>query len=320
MAASIRDHRTTNRIRFLHLPKTAGTSFSECLARIYPGERFNFTGDLKQDYERYASLAPETRERIRLVAGHSPRSTGILEVDNLPTVTFLRDPVERVKSFCQHVSEGKSPSLLDLFAPTAFDLDEFLECGNPQLSNLQTKMLLGNQSYELPPENRVTLVNRAASVLREGFVCVGIVEQFDASLVLFHHKLRWEQWPVYRKLNVGDSSKSLEFGEHHLSKIRELNALDIQVYEHAVEMFEDELNQISKYLKAYLAAFEYHQNLWSQEDTAGRQAAAKHLTRGWPQRIARAHLILRTRGLQGLGREGGRLVRWLWAQDLFKLD
>jgi hypothetical protein len=302
-----------NKIRFLHLPKTAGTSFSECLARIYPGERFNFTGNLQQDRERYFSLAPEVRERIGLVAGHSPRITGISEVDGLPTVTFLRDPIERVRSFCQHVSEGKSPSLLEPFPPTDFDLDKFLESGDSQLSNLQTKMLLGDQGYELPSEDRTTLVNKAVRVLREGFAGVGIVEQFDASLVLFHYKLRWEEWPIYHKLNVRDSSRSLEFSHHQISKIRELNVLDLEVYEHAVELFQEELSPISKYLEAYLDALAYHQDLWSHRGTAERHAAKKNLTKGWKQRLARAHLIVRTRGYQGLGQEVERLVRWLRA-------
>src|SRR5262249_50440355 len=96
-----------DRIRFLHIPKTAGTSFFACLRLFYPGETLFFADDWRKDIEWYQLLDPSHRERIALVGGHAPRITGEAGIDTLPTVTLLREPVSRVKSFCQHVSEGK---------------------------------------------------------------------------------------------------------------------------------------------------------------------------------------------------------------------
>ena len=61
----------------------------------------------------------------RIVLGHAPITTCIKEADSATIITFLRDPVERVKSFCQHVYEGKSLHLKDSFPPELFNLMHF---------------------------------------------------------------------------------------------------------------------------------------------------------------------------------------------------
>ena len=95
-----------NKIRFLHVPKTAGTSLTDCLNQFYKNRHYLFSGDLEKDKGRYQKISASKRAQISLFSGHAPRITGIPEVDILPTIAFFRDPVERVKSFCQHVSEG----------------------------------------------------------------------------------------------------------------------------------------------------------------------------------------------------------------------
>ena len=132
-----------NRLRFLHIAKTAGTTFRAVLDRQYsPNEIFAFTGDVPADVQRFNALPKEDRSGFRLFIGHAPIISGIEAADNAETITFLRNPVSRVKSFCNHVAEGKSPYLRDEFPPDRFDLDRFLDSGNNELSNLQTKMLI----------------------------------------------------------------------------------------------------------------------------------------------------------------------------------
>lgn len=138
-------------LRFLHIPKTAGTTLLSILRRQYFGKKsFAFTGDITSDTKRFEALSEHDKENVMLFTGHAPIVTGIEKADNATTVTFLRDPISRVKSFCQHVAEGKSPYLIDDFSSETFSLDNFLESGNEELSNLQTKMLICDGSYTLP--------------------------------------------------------------------------------------------------------------------------------------------------------------------------
>jgi hypothetical protein len=179
------------KVFFVHIPKTGGCSFSECLESMYSEKSFTFTGDFSKDLERCRGLGSHEKEKIVLITGHTPLTTGESELDRLPKITFLRNPVDRVKSFCQHVSEGKSEHLLREHPPERFDVDRFLDSGNPELSNLQTKMLLGRGSHHIDLDDPDLIVEKAAEVLENKLVCFGLTECFDESLMLFRRTLGW---------------------------------------------------------------------------------------------------------------------------------
>jgi hypothetical protein len=247
-------------IRFMHIPKTGGTSFVELLHRQYvQGDALRFElggGPLGYDVRRYAALERGERARIALFTGHAPIRTGIPEADSCPIITILREPVSRVRSFCQHVSEGKSPYLLGTFPPDHFDLDEFLGSGNRELCNLQARMLLstgGCRSDEViksgSPEE---VAARALDSLLNRIFAFGIQEFFDESVVLFADQLGWKK-PWYRHLNVRNTGARLTFLPHQDERIRSLNAIDIGLYEAAKHVFLERItarSRLRKRLKA----------------------------------------------------------------------
>jgi hypothetical protein len=247
------------KIRFIHIPKTAGASFKGCLRRIYKGKHFNFWGNTGEDVARYRSFSPQKKAKIAIFTGHCPRFTGIDEVDNLPIITILRDPVERVKSLCQHVREGKSAYLLKDFPPESFDLDKFLESGNNELSNLQTKMLLGDKAYILPDQDKAVIIKRAVDFLEKEALCFGIQEMFDHTLLLFRKQLGWQRWPVYLRVNTKNKAKLINFSQEHIDKIKRLNDIDIKVYNAAFEIFKKRIDQDLKCFQDNLELFNKYQ-------------------------------------------------------------
>lgn len=248
-----------NKIRFLHVPKTAGTTFTDCLNQFYKGRHFIFSGDLQKDKSRYRKISKSKQSQISMFGGHAPRITGIPEVDALPVITFFRDPVERVKSYCQHVSEGKSRILLKDYPPSKFNLDAFLDSGINELSNIQTKLLLGDQKQQLPDTDKKTILETAVTVLKNDITCFGFTEQFDKSLVLLYYRLGWTKWPVYRKINVKNRQKLINFSDENIIKIRELNEIDIAVYNKALNLFNDQLSSIADTIKSNLTCFQNQQ-------------------------------------------------------------
>jgi hypothetical protein len=221
-------------LRFLHIPKTAGTTLTFILRQRYEGSpQFHFSGNAGEDLERYDALPDEVRKEIALFTGHAGLKTGIPAADDIPMITLLREPVARVKSFCQHVSEGKSPYLLDLFPPAAFDLDAFLCSDNGELSNLQTKLLLGRPMEGLSASQAVDI---AFGNLLEKITCFGIQEHFDESLALIAWTLGWSP-PAYGSRNQKDSTRTLRFDRSHQDKIIELNAIDLVLYQRAIQTF-----------------------------------------------------------------------------------
>lgn len=235
----------------MHIPKTAGTTFTHILNSQYSQNRFQFTGDFQADKVRFSRLTSEEQKHITLFTGHAPLFTGIDFIDTIDTVTLLRDPVSRVKSFCQHASEGKSDYINELFSGTKFDLDSFLNKGILELSNLQTKMLVNTGkcaiNFELTAEKALVT---AVKNLTENIDAFGLVEYFDESLMLFKKKFKWQttyfnyfNLPNYNSVNTRDKTNLLNFEPHHIAKIKELNKLDIRLYNHAKEIFLERIDQ-----------------------------------------------------------------------------
>ncbi|MFM2482040.1 sulfotransferase family 2 domain-containing protein [Celerinatantimonas sp. YJH-8] len=246
-------------LRFLHIPKTAGTTFTNILKRQYVRKKkFEFTGNMALDLKRFESLPESDKEQIELFTGHAPIVTGVNQADNATIITFLRDPISRVKSFCQHVSEGKSPCLIDNFPPKTFNLDTFLESGYGELSNLQTQMLVNHWgesgssiSIKNMPDSEV--IDIALYSLFNKVSYFGLQEYFDESLMIFSSAMKW-RIPLYTAENKKSTSKLIKFERRHLERIAELNAIDIEVYKVAKEKFISKFNSIAfnkKKLKSF---------------------------------------------------------------------
>lgn len=238
-------------VRFMHIPKTAGNSFNSVLYRQYGrGRYFTLNGDPAEDSARFRTLDARRREKIRLFVGHAPIETRLSEADSARVITLLRDPVQRVKSFCQHVAEGKSSYLITQFPPDEFDLDTFLASGKQELSNLQTKYLSGlfqvgngvvNESPVTVDTSDERVLATALRNLTTRVHCFGLQEYFAESLIEFAAALEWRRMPTYYVQNTRNRRRLLEFKERHVRRIEELNALDVELYKAAKRLFVDRI-------------------------------------------------------------------------------
>ena len=245
-------------VRFLHIPKTAGSTFTDILKRQFINRKyFEFTGNLDKDINNFNKLSPAQKADIALFIGHAPLTTKIPEADNALLFTFLREPVSRVKSFCQHVAEGKSPYLLKSFPPHKFDLDIFLSSQNTELSNFQTKILAGYyknydfREHTLIPNEK--MLNLALTNLFEKIDSYGITEFFDESIIWFAYNYKW-RIPFYFRRNKKSPKKIINFHERHLKKIITLNQVDIALYKIAKREFQKKINSFA-FPRKYLIFF-----------------------------------------------------------------
>jgi hypothetical protein len=229
-------------IRFMHFPKTAGTTVASTLLRVYGRKHFfAFSGVAGKDRERFLSLEPDVRRNIRLFIGHSMYETGLAQPDAAGIFTILREPVARVKSFIQHAAAGKSSYLKEYASSGSFSIDGFLASGNGELDNLQTKMLVNRDQsdsrariLDLGEEEAVRL---AISRLLDGTIAFGIQEDFDAGWVSIWNALGRKP-PLYAALNRKKTAARFEFTDAQLEKIRSLNQLDLKLYHAAKEEFQ----------------------------------------------------------------------------------
>lgn len=227
-------------IRFLHIPKTAGSTLSSILQRQYLGNKmFSLSGDPNVDIQNFNLRSDQYKANTKLFLGHSQIISGIERADTGVIITILRDPVERVKSFCQHAAEGKSEYLREKFPPESFNLDEFLASEDISLSNLQSRFLLGHSTFE--SLSKSDAIAQAIDNLFSKITLFGLQEYFDESLISFSTELNW-RLPVYLIKNTKNPEKLINFESRHLKKINELNEIDLAVYNQAKAHFIKKIN------------------------------------------------------------------------------
>lgn len=209
---------------FVHIPKTAGTSFRLALDEAFPG---------RTAYD-YAPRAPETSEAVRehvygkrdltalrerLIADdvqvlgghvHFARYAEIFPPERV--ITFVREPVSRVVSEYEHACRHNG---------YAGELMEF--AATPRNQSLQTTMLRG------------VGLDRAA--------LVGITERYGESLQLLRERVGWRIPELVRNVNPRRSALA---GSYRLDpdqerQLRAWNEADIALYAEASAKFDEQI-------------------------------------------------------------------------------
>jgi Sulfotransferase family len=239
---------------FLHIPKTGGSTLSKILEHHYSTAE---TATLDTPgVARFKTLSPAQRERYRLIEGHL--HFGLHRFVPRPSkyVTFLRRPIDRVLSFYFYACSTPDHYLYSLLTNERLDLKTLLVREvTSELFNDQTRFLAGDEWEN--PEREVTrhALERAKANLRNHFRVVGLVEEFDASLLLLHRAFGWPL-RFYARENVTKEkpdNKSLDLETRKL--VEDANSLDIELYEHARNLFEEQCRAAGKSFNANLRHF-----------------------------------------------------------------
>jgi hypothetical protein len=217
------------------------------LDRFYPPESifiFKNSEPNAMSLDRLRSMDTVGRNSIKLFRGHAPLVVGDADVDKARIFTFLRDPVDRVVSFCHHLAEGKEKSLL-FSGPVGcepekdFDLDSFLNSGDPELENLQTRMLVGEETYRsLQLSGSYGDLRQALSAAFARIEFVGIQDKFEESLLVASLIYNWS--PPYtgaKKSNTRSATVRLNFSDAQINLIRRLNTMDVEAHRMATSIY-----------------------------------------------------------------------------------
>lgn len=239
---------------FLHLPKTGGSTLSRILERHY-SPRETLTLDAPGLAE-LKTLPDAQRARYRLIQGHLYFGLHRLVPGASTYVTFLRRPVERVLSFYYHASSKPDHYLYPSLTTERLNLKTLLARNlTEELCNLQTRMLAGEEWED--PQRIVTraALDQAKANLRSHFRFVGLMEEFDASLLLLHRAF---DWPLhfYVKENVAKEKPpgaSLDVETRRM--VAEANSLDFELYEYVGNLFAEECRAAGDSLAVDLVRF-----------------------------------------------------------------
>lgn len=209
-----------------HIPKSAGTSFRNMLRDVYGKDavlRFDtpLRGGGKFRVEQQPFTGRVLPNRVRVLHGHFSwrHVSNILELPpDIPKITWLRDPVERVVSNYFYLSkrlreildeEGRGVNILSKMERS---LTEYAQAGINQ--NRMSKFLEG---LDL-----------------EDFRFVGIVEQMEEDLERLGRRMDWSVKEAYQHNTTGKRKRKITPEERAV--IEACNVEDITLYRRALEL------------------------------------------------------------------------------------
>lgn len=216
-----------SKVLFLHIPKTAGTTFYDCLKQAYGKNKIvEFHGAPERSIEGFRTEIYDSRKsEIACIKDHMYFGLHYYLDEPSQYITFLRDPVKRIISLYRYLQQSLNHKQHQLAANKT--LDEFaVSC---QLhKNGQTRFLAGSNLVD--PED--VLLARAQENLRNNFTVVGLTERFDESLVLMKEHLNWAQFPTYVQENISTKGRTHQtIDPETLLLIEQHNAADIKLYQ-----------------------------------------------------------------------------------------
>jgi hypothetical protein len=212
---------------FLHIPKTAGTTFNYILKKRF-GKEYRPFYPLLDNQERQQYLEPIVRSSTALcVASHGRYIPGL----DRRYLTFLRNPVRMNVSLYYYVKRCRAWDEWSS-AVKRSSFRGFLE--NLVVHNSQTRWVATVYDNEECGREALEIAKK-----RLGEMCfVGLVERFDESLLVFFKRLNWE--PVhYRRKNIGIYRQEISAEDEEF--LKEKNRLDIELYDYARTLFEKEV-------------------------------------------------------------------------------
>jgi len=227
-------------IIFLHIHKTAGTTLHTILDRQYqPQEVYVIDAD-GHNLDHFANLSQQRRDAVRLLKGHM--DFGLHEFLRLPYTyfTFLRRPIERVISHYYFIR--RTPSHPHYHLARRLNLRQFVESEtNKLMVNGQTRILAGGYPHYRFGSKKNELLERAKRNLRQHFAVVGLMEQFDESLLLLKKTFGWRHI-LYMRQNVSVSRpRRDDLPPDTLALLRKVNEVDSALYEYGRSLFADQL-------------------------------------------------------------------------------
>ena len=227
----------TERVIFMHIPKAAGQTIYGIVGRQYPRDEILILG------ERLGQVSPPTVEQAagaKIILGHV--HFGLHQhLDGENTyVTFLREPVSRVLSLYRYIATSTRHHLHAQVVNTT--LIDFVsgQLDAEEVENGQVRQIAGLMRG-VPDASDLA---RAKQNLVEACRVVGLVERFDESIILLKRSLGWRM-PFYVRKNVTTkaSPSSDSSDDQALDIIKRRNALDIELYQFARDLFGEQVRR-----------------------------------------------------------------------------
>ncbi len=234
---------------FIHIPKTAGSTFHVMLNARYPQSGIqNLFGSRYSEPEiaGFMSKPNEQKENICLLKGHMPYGMHRHLPGDSRYITVLRSPVERVISQYYYIKKNAHNPLHKQVHGGGMTIADFVSSGiSVGMNNGQCRFLNGDlDEYAFNACNEALFEN-VKKHIEDKFIWVGLTERFDESVLLLAKLLEWERSPHYIRENISKIRKTTsEISESDIAAIKAYNQLDIKLYEYANQLMDKQIAEI----------------------------------------------------------------------------
>jgi hypothetical protein len=249
------DERPEPTVIFLHIGKTAGTTLGRILRRHYPRREvygFKMPRDPRdipdgggqagaarlhppreQTLATFARLPEAERASYRLILGHTVFGIHELVPRHAVYITILRHPVALVPSLYSYVKRTPTHRHHRAVMDVGMSLEEYVGSDFAlEADNSQARAISGDLSTPIGACGPEMLAS-AKRNLEEWFPVVGVTERFDESLIALRRAFGWSRLHYVRAKTAPRRERTQAVSPRAADLIRERNALDIALWEHA---------------------------------------------------------------------------------------
>jgi hypothetical protein len=210
---------------FLHIPKTAGTTFNSILRDVYGA---GFLRIKPRHWQKTRRIPAD----VRVITGHMPWGVHKRWDVAANYVTFLRDPVERIISLWWHAKKHTNHKRHSL--ARRLTVGEFAQSrAFADLDNGMVRWLAGGLKTGIAQRKRpVTEEDYETALIHCTGMLVGNTSTFKRDVRRFANRLGWGQMPRYQNRMVGKGRPcAATFDRAGIDIIRQVNQWDCQLYE-----------------------------------------------------------------------------------------
>ncbi|WPP52633.1 sulfotransferase family 2 domain-containing protein [Catalinimonas niigatensis] len=235
---------------FLHIPKTAGSTFNHIIQKQFKERSFRLSPDpqnyteettkcyLENSLDSFNKLNKDSLKKIEMFYGHILFGLHKKIDCQIKYITFVRNPFNRVISNFDWIR--RLPSNRVKYRDISLK-DYLTQDMDLAVSNLQTRMISGANLNSTVEAKHLDL---AIDNLEKYFSEIFITERFDDSLTVLNKSYGWQS--IYNEKKNVTENPTDQIDSDIIKIINEKNGLDIKLYEYCTKNFDERFKKLSQ--------------------------------------------------------------------------